>query len=230
MGVRKPGFVIVSLWNPVDGEGQTVWDTAHGQKIGDPTLQTHLCLLPDQLAIFIRYGICAVFSLVVLVIQAIVEAKNGGGLTKDGDSDPILPIQESKPDWSTKRNDDGPRSRARNGSLSATSLSEGTANGMLSARSLNVRTRSVSPLPVSLSDHHPSGYTLPTYSGPLIERAGYYGSQEIEVVGNETDEWGNPRMRMKPKKPLRRFGEIFGRRLGTVGGVVLVWYWWLLRS
>ena len=49
MGVRKPGFVLLSLWNPVDAEGKAI-----GPRAADTTIQTHLCLLPDKLSIIIK--------------------------------------------------------------------------------------------------------------------------------------------------------------------------------
>ncbi|KAJ4352829.1 hypothetical protein N0V95_003876, partial [Ascochyta clinopodiicola] len=62
MGVRHPGFVQISMWNPVD---------AHGKPLkGDmsKTVQTHLCLLPDQLGIFFRYA--ALFALTLVLLSA----------------------------------------------------------------------------------------------------------------------------------------------------------------
>src|SRR5690606_24991186 len=45
MGVRHPGFLLLSAWNPA---GKTFPDA--------DTVQTHLCLLPDQIGIFITYA------------------------------------------------------------------------------------------------------------------------------------------------------------------------------
>lgn len=225
MGVRRPGFQMVSLWNPIDGEGRSLWDIQGGQKSGDPTLQSHMCLLPDQLAIFIRYGLCAAFSLIVLGVHAVLEARKGADVGKEGMSSPVLPVSEPKQTWNQKNA--GARSRAASGSLHSISSTENNG-GALSARSINARTRSVSPMPASAG-----GYGLPTYHGPLIERAGYYGSKDIEVMDGETDDWGNPHMKMKPRKPktfLQRFAEEIGRSLITVGGVALIWFWWLLRD
>ncbi|KKK17099.1 hypothetical protein AOCH_003656 [Aspergillus ochraceoroseus] len=66
MGVRKPGFVMASLWNPIDpATGQPLEASTSGS-----TLQNHLCLLPDQLSIFIHYGLILSLTLVVLLVQA----------------------------------------------------------------------------------------------------------------------------------------------------------------
>ncbi|KXL42002.1 hypothetical protein M433DRAFT_71625, partial [Acidomyces richmondensis BFW] len=63
MGVRRPGFLLVSLWNPVNAQGETI-----GTPL--PTIQTHLCLLPDQLAVFIDYATLLGLTFSVLLIRA----------------------------------------------------------------------------------------------------------------------------------------------------------------
>ncbi|KAJ5118041.1 hypothetical protein N7526_011064 [Penicillium atrosanguineum] len=65
MGVRHPGFVLTSLWNPIDP--QTGEST---QKGSQPTIQNHLCLLPDQLGIFIHYAVILGLSMVILFISS----------------------------------------------------------------------------------------------------------------------------------------------------------------
>lgn len=229
MGVRKPGFLMVSLWNPVDSEGKSLHDIQGGQKMGDPTVQTHLCLLPDQLSIFIRYGVCAVLSLIVLAVHAVIDARKGGSeAAKDQSYSPVLPVSEPKQDWKEKNSK--ARSRAASGSMNLSSISEGNGNS-LSARSYNARTRSVSPMPISIGTSG-GAYGLPTYKAPLIEQAGYYGSKRFDYQDGPTDDWGNPPVKLKPRKPktfIQRLGESFGRSLVVVGGSALVWYWWLLK-
>ncbi|GLI78282.1 hypothetical protein PoHVEF18_006591 [Penicillium ochrochloron] len=66
MGVRHPGFVLTSLWNPIDPiTGEST------QKGSSPTIQNHLCLLPDQLGIFIHYLCILGISIVILLAQAL---------------------------------------------------------------------------------------------------------------------------------------------------------------
>lgn len=64
MGVPTPGFVMVSMYNPIDNDGKPL--------SGDQTstLQTHLCLLPNQLATYARYGGFAFVCFVMLAIRA----------------------------------------------------------------------------------------------------------------------------------------------------------------
>lgn len=79
MGVRKPAYLLVSLWNPVDASGQSIGthSSGHGahldRKTGQPlTIETHLCLLPDQIGIFIRYLLLLSATLIVLIARAIL--------------------------------------------------------------------------------------------------------------------------------------------------------------
>jgi hypothetical protein len=66
MGVRHPGFVLTSLWNPIDPiTGEST------QKSSSPTIQNHLCLLPDQLGIFIHYLCILGLSITILFAQAL---------------------------------------------------------------------------------------------------------------------------------------------------------------
>jgi len=68
MGVRRPGVVLASLWNPLDENGQRI-----GAKETE-TMQTHLCLLPDQLGRFIQYALLVGLSLAVLFVRSILAA------------------------------------------------------------------------------------------------------------------------------------------------------------
>ncbi|CAP79834.1 Cell division control protein [Penicillium chrysogenum] len=66
MGVRQPGFVLTSLWNPIDPKtGKAIQDGS------PPTIQNHLCILPDQLGIFIYYLTILGLSVSVLLLRSI---------------------------------------------------------------------------------------------------------------------------------------------------------------
>lgn len=64
MGVPTPGFLMLSMYNPVDADGRPM--------PGAPktTLQTHLCLLPNQFHTYMRYILFAFLSLGVLAVRA----------------------------------------------------------------------------------------------------------------------------------------------------------------
>ncbi|KAH6687811.1 cell division control protein [Plectosphaerella plurivora] len=66
MGVPTPGFVMVSLYNPVDEHGQPL-PGAPAQ-----TMQTHLCLLPNQLGTFIKYAAFIVVCIAAIVLRAVL--------------------------------------------------------------------------------------------------------------------------------------------------------------
>ncbi|THD00141.1 hypothetical protein EYZ11_000332 [Aspergillus tanneri] len=87
MGVRHPGFVLTSLWNPLDPA--TGKSTAQGNPAA--TLQNHLCLLPDQLSIFIYYGLLFGFTMTVILVRAVVCALY---LPRSSSTSPILPLSE----------------------------------------------------------------------------------------------------------------------------------------
>ncbi|KOS21368.1 Cell division control protein 1 [Escovopsis weberi] len=64
MGVRNPGFLMVSLYNPIDSKGSTL-PGAPAQ-----TLQTHLCILPNQIRTYMRYVTFGLISLGILALRA----------------------------------------------------------------------------------------------------------------------------------------------------------------
>ncbi|OTA86442.1 hypothetical protein M434DRAFT_399886 [Hypoxylon sp. CO27-5] len=64
MGVPTPGFQMVSLYNPIDDQGNPL--------PGAPktTLQTHLCLLPKQLSTYMTYAVLGILTLLILIARA----------------------------------------------------------------------------------------------------------------------------------------------------------------
>ncbi|OAA54347.1 Glycoside hydrolase, family 3 [Niveomyces insectorum RCEF 264] len=78
MGVPTPGFLMVSLFNPVDETGRPLAESgvataANPAGTAKPaTLQTHLCLLPNQIATYARYGGMLAVSVVLLAIYAVL--------------------------------------------------------------------------------------------------------------------------------------------------------------
>jgi hypothetical protein len=88
MGVRRPGFVLTSLWNPIDPQtGESI------RKGSQPTIQNHLCLLPDQLGIFIHYGVILGLSIVGLLINSIYHILFAPETTSNGS---VLPLTERR--------------------------------------------------------------------------------------------------------------------------------------
>ncbi|OOF91506.1 hypothetical protein ASPCADRAFT_210881 [Aspergillus carbonarius ITEM 5010] len=90
MGIRQPGFVLTSLWNPIDQvTGQSIGTSNAGR-----TLQNHLCLLPDQLSIFIYYGLIFGLTLCILLTRATIIVQYPS--SRAGPTDPILPLSEHR--------------------------------------------------------------------------------------------------------------------------------------
>ena len=165
MGIRRPGFLMVSLWNPISPDGQALHSSPTGHGAAGQTattMESHLCLLPDQLAIFMNYGILLVFTILVLLIRAILvpifSLEPFSYYQCTANEDTLLPIatedfkRESKSEH-----------RYTNSSSSSTTMTN------LAPRTSAARTRSVSPT---------NGYGLPPsqvrFASPSISRAGFH--------------------------------------------------------
>ncbi len=199
MGVRKPGFLLLSLWNPVDKEGKATSQDA--SKL--PTIQTHLCLLPDQLSIFIRYCWMLGFTLVVLFVRAVRIAYGPTPPTSDTNGS-LLPLSRIKPSH-TKEQD-----RSSHASSSSTS----SQNGLAVRPSAGPR--NVTP---------GSGYG---YQPPTVEDENE-GEHPLEIAVNRA--WNDVALdesRRKRRKGLLAVYDEFRSSVLYVGGCAMVWYIWLL--
>lgn len=197
MGVRKPAFQLVSLWNPVDAQGNTIGS--------DPTIQSHLCLLPDQLGIFIHYALLLALTAAVLLVRGVVLSlrkpipdEDEDGLADEAEkyalpiftryrSPSPLPQPNGRANGYSSPNKlltNESKGRQRASSTSTSHGSNSTSNQNLSVqRSYNARTRSVSP---GLNANG-SGYGLPS-GGGLIDKAGYYPSLRWQDPDEDSDE------------------------------------------
>ena len=152
MGVRKPGFQMLSMWNPIDTSGQPLHSSPSGHGAiskASPTIETHLCLLPNQISILIRYLTLLIFTLLALIIRAILTPILNLSHFADSviETDVSL-LPTTKQDSKRREEDEG--NRSSNSSTSSTS-SNNAQN--LAPRSSAARTRSVSPA---------KGYGLPS--------------------------------------------------------------------
>jgi hypothetical protein len=165
MGVRKPGFLMLSMWNPIGPDGQPLHSspTGHGAELSQSTtMESHLCLLPDQLGIFINYAILVVITILALLIRAILvpilNLEPFSYYQPTGSEETLLPTTNKE----SKRNPDTEH-RSSNSSSSSTNLTN------LAPRTSAARTRSVSPA---------NGYGLPAsqvrfVTPPLISQGSY---------------------------------------------------------
>jgi hypothetical protein len=208
MGVRRPGVVLVSLWNPVGVHGKPLKGS------GDKTIQTKLCLYPDQIGTFLRYGMLFGVTLVLLLVRAglvmigVVKTRESGE-----EESSILPT--STADAGGKKFDDTPFiSDDTTSSNSTTASNPSSASGHLQARSK----------------------PKTSYTYPLVQHAGYSPPSKQQLDQDPDHHTKKPKIyggvNTKPKK--RRKGVRLGRyefrtSLGKVlllGGVVyagLVW-------
>ncbi|QIW96342.1 hypothetical protein AMS68_001860 [Peltaster fructicola] len=234
MGVRHPGFEMVSLWNPVDEDG--------GQMSGATTVQTHMCLLPDQLAIFINYAWLAGVTLLSLLVRAIVRSVRGKHDVEP--EQPMLKLSELIPSGFGKLKSLAkgykPVSKSRH-RASSSALKPPSSNNLSVQRSMNARARSVSPGVGYGSPFTSSGLKQP----PLIDQAGYYpqlrsdhsnyGSDDEESrIGDqdyldEDDAQAKWRRARRPRGELRRAWDDFAGSTLLVAGIVGTYYIALIR-
>jgi hypothetical protein len=237
MGVRKPGFQLLSLWNPLDESGNPMSSSL-------PTVQTHLCLLPDQIGILINYGKLAGFTILVLLARAVLIAMRGTDSTFASEETDTL-SELSLPRF---RNQGSPNGSANGYSTpnktefkgrqraSSTGLKSAPDNQSLGVqRSYNARTRSVSPAP-------PINYNLPPGglpNVPMLEKGGLFphssdDSDEESNVGDLGDYQADSQAKWRRKRrgisrPRVAFDE-FVKSLGTVAAFGFVVYMYKIWS
>lgn len=224
MGVRRPGFLMVSLWNPLGPNGESSIDS---------TVQSHLCLLPDQLGIFVHYATMAGLTALVLLVRAVVLALRGPA-SEEAESNTeliipmlqkIIPSRLRRPDGILSKTTSKHRHRASSSGLKPMSNSH-----LGVQRSANARARSISP-GVGLLQAGTSPFSTPTK--PLIEQAGYYrpdtsddeesgiGDMDYLQVDDSQAKW---RRRRRARGRLRRAVDEFVFGLSIIGGVAMPFY------
>ena len=217
MGVRRPGFQMVSLWNPIDARGNRI-----GNGAKEKTLESHLCLLPDQLTIFIRYGLSLGFTVLVLFVRALRMAYRGSHELQEPDT-PLLPLSRSEaPSLKQETMSASARSWVAPAPKPVRSSSpDRSSHNGLAVRSYAARTRSVSPS---------SGYGLPAQQSNSLNLEDKY---DVFRDGNtrKRKEWDETAPNDRPK--IKRGGislfiQTFKRSLYQVAWAALLWYTWLL--
>lgn len=230
MGVRKPGFVMLSMWNPVGPDGRPLHASASGHGTGAPvttTTESHLCLLPDQLGILIRYVTLIAISVLALAIRAVLtpvlKLTPFSARRVTSDSISLLPTttKDSKRREGLDRDGDVDPHRLANSSTSS------TASTTLAPRT-TARTRSVSPA---------KGYGLPasqvhsTTPPPFNHYGNSNGGAKFEddYSSHSTayDEVGLGKTR-KPDTVIRIVLREMWTSLWRVVWMVLCIYFWLV--
>ncbi|GJN79741.1 hypothetical protein PLIIFM63780_003260 [Purpureocillium lilacinum] len=126
MGVPTPGFLMVSMYNPVGADGKPTGEVG-------TTLQTHLCLMPNQIHTFMKYVTFIILSLVLLTVRAfLVPVLNLQPFALEPEQrTSVLPLFKDKakaepPDYSAHRNNSY---NHHTSSLSTASNGHGNGNG-----------------------------------------------------------------------------------------------------
>lgn len=223
MGVRKPGVQLLSLWNPVNLDALTSQPDLPTPK---DTIQNHLCILPNQLNIFIRYSQLLALTLIVLTISAI----RSQPLPLDHDSshqksEPLLPLHQ---------NQDSQNSTASSSESEQNQTLLKTRNTKLGGYgNLPPTSRSSSPQPQSLSTSTPDPFAPAPYTN-LIDSVGSGSSNSTHHRHSKSrsklgsDDWGMPSVsqRRQMARAKTRF-QVFLHSLRDVAVPVLLWYAWL---
>jgi hypothetical protein len=224
MGVRRPGFVLVSLWNPVDAAGKPLSGD------GGKTVQTKLCLLPDQLGIFFRYAGLFAVTLVLLGARAVLAALfNVLPAAPATSNDPILPTTSVDKAPSRAFDDDDDVVHSAHSSTSSTTAANGAS---LQPRSTTSRPRTASPL--NGYGYTPTPSPLPhqqstSYALPLVQNGGFYGDEDKKAGGKVYGGGvSTANVGKKRKKGFALFRQEMRDTLGRVLVCGLVWYFWLV--
>ncbi|KKZ67036.1 hypothetical protein EMCG_07268 [[Emmonsia] crescens] len=97
MGVRRPGFQMASIYNPIDLQTGKSLNTASSSS--SSTIQNHLCLLPDQISIFTQYGYVLFLTTIVLLVRAVARkfhpTQDPTSPASSHGSEPLLPLTHS---------------------------------------------------------------------------------------------------------------------------------------
>jgi len=246
MGVRKPGFLMLSLWNPIDADGKSIGTlgASHGGADnggGSASLQSHLCLLPDQLGIFTRYALLLGLTLMTLTIRSVIMGMNGT-LSSDfhalHSNKPILPTSWSSNHPTSSAESEKAEARfqhQRQRADSQKSLEEShssnsstsSKSGGLAARSSAARTRSLSPalgygIPISQVGGLPQAdYNLSTTGNGAVTAFHTEHPPRINIGGSFRDDGS-------PKRGVPAVVEEALRSMWRVGWVAALWYGWLV--
>ncbi|KAK5941279.1 hypothetical protein PMZ80_006557 [Knufia obscura] len=182
MGVRRPGVQLVSLLNPIE-LSEAMISSGYSKPTPDKeekvlnmprgTVQNHLCLLPDQLGIFIRYGELLGLTLIALLARALFWKPSTSSFTsrQDLESDePLLPTTK------TYMNGNGSAKHAASPPLRAQSANNDSISSTLSTTQITSRRNG------SLG-----GYgNLPSES-----RSRSTSPSKMKFI-DDSDDWGNP--------------------------------------
>ncbi|KAJ9132014.1 Manganese ion homeostasis [Pleurostoma richardsiae] len=198
MGVPTPGFLMVSLHNPVDPATGAPLSSGGGD--GSATLQTHLCLLPNQISTFARYGGFALVCAALLVVRALLvpvlgltpfaldSAFAAGEGGSSGEASSILPVFNSKAkldDYDAHGGTSGAGYSASHFLASSAASRTRDRSSSLGVRPGGLAAQARNASPKDAQHHHHQPGTSP-------RRGGRWGwgearSPKIEISGDDDD-------------------------------------------
>ena len=205
-------------------------------------MQSHLCLLPDQLRIFIRYAQLLAVTLLALGVGVVLSSSGLAG-SKESAEDlktPLLPVatkstpramaesekHEYGPSYGHSSHISHSQSSSDASTQGSSSLLTSHANG-LAARSTSARARSSSP----------SGYGLPAAQAggenpPFVPYAGSNPNKKhLQDFGSSHPHNASASFLDRKASATRRPAvllRMFRHDVWRVSRVVLPWYLWLL--
>ncbi|KAM5470068.1 hypothetical protein MauCBS54593_003951 [Microsporum audouinii] len=230
MSVRLPAVQLATLWNPIDPKTGNPLDSAGSL----PTLQNQMCLLPDQIAVFIIYGYTFALTTVILVVHALYLAylqKAGSSLGTGS----ILPLAHQRP-----IDDYYPHSTE----FPAASTSTTSSNSIRGAYSVTRSRAASTTLP-----YEARGFKqVQTVGGPGEGDTGVTGPAASATTSSDNTRsrrpgWGylddnyhdmadtsleRGLHSQVNRRPIQVFRDELMSSTRWVGGISLVWYMWLL--
>jgi hypothetical protein len=209
MGIRKPGFLMLSLWNPIAPEDASLRP--------DVTMNSHLCLMPDQLGIFIHYAVTLAFTLSALAIRAAYLTFNPSKSPYSADGASVLPVSRP-PNHETEK---AASSSSDDGFLSGPSSRRAT----LQARQPNNRARSASPRK-SLGYGLPPSSNLPSQKYSINPGSAFF--QQSSSAFREKAFLVGMGENTRKLKGLALFWMEFRWSIYPIALVVLPFYLWLV--
>ncbi|KAI9840560.1 MAG: hypothetical protein M1837_001540 [Sclerophora amabilis] len=258
MGVRKPGFVMLSLWNPVDEDGRPMSSSTAARQQSEgaageftptsSTIQSHLCLLPDQLGIFIRYAVGLVLTLLVLAVRAFLKSREQRHPSHSPEGSRAVPAHfpnyreppssSAEYEKSTESDLKVPEAYAQSSSSSDSSKVSASSN-MSYARGLAARTPATRPRSASPAN---GSYAIPLIdhvqnSSDAAKSQRQRGTSfDIELGSRDSHSSAFPYTSSKTYGGKTLSGPIaltfmmeFTSSFVRLAFVVLPWYVWLLR-
>lgn len=216
MGVRKPGIVLVSLWNPIDKKGNPI--------DSNPTIQTKLCLLPDQLGTFIQYALLFGLTAIILAARAILITYGYLGTNLGKNEIPLLPMTFATSSADNEKNEKRSFLQGESKEHSPnSSISSNTHYG----RNTPNNARSYSPA---------GGYGLPASQSNFSATSMHNSRSTVRARGTSAADLHpyRPEIISTEKKPKRIVSkatlswEEFKSSIFSVGWKAIAYYLWLM--